>query len=73
MTQVNESPTKIHTQKDTMNSPYITFSVRNFLTMYATGKPAQVLEETRRYRLDFLGISESGRRWLGSGKVKTQT
>ena len=60
-----------------MNSPYITrintFSVRYFLIMYATGKPAQVLEETRRYRLDFLGISGSGRRWLGSGKVKTQT
>ena len=41
----------------------------NVSTMYEQGKMAQVIVETKRYKLDILGVSESG--WTRSGIMKT--
>ena len=43
----------------------------NVRTMFEMGKLAQVTSEMNRYKLHFLGVSES--RWTGSGRQRTGT
>ena len=43
----------------------------NVRTMYSLGKTAQITREMARYGIGILGIGEG--RWLGFGRLKTQT
>ena len=69
----DESHTEVHMHKDTPSNLKITRRICtwNVQTMYATCKTAQAIKKMRQYCLVMLGISKC--RWIGSGKIKTQT
>ncbi|XP_056022145.1 uncharacterized protein LOC130055022 [Ostrea edulis] len=73
MMSTSQSRKEVRGQRDMLASPknIIRLGSWNVITMYSTGKTAQVIAEMKRYHLNIIGISEC--RWTDSGKIRTQT